>query len=63
MGIAEAPKPGATEVEEIERRQELERRKQELVKVKEEFDLKSEEFVSGEFYGAFNSAGKGEKGR
>src|SRR5438067_497292 len=38
------------------------RRKHAMLKVKEEFDVKSEEFVSGEFYGAFNKAGE-KKGR
>ena len=58
MGIADRPTPGPTEVEELERRRDLERRKHENLKLKEEFDVKSEEFVSGEFYGAFNNAGK-----
>jgi hypothetical protein len=58
MGVAEAVTPGPTEVEAVQRRQELERRKEELDRVKEEFGLGMEEVVSEDSYGRFNELRK-----
>jgi hypothetical protein len=47
MGIAEVPTPGATEVEEVERRQKVDRRKREVKIKKEEERVADEEDMVG----------------